>query len=150
MTQLLASIERHLDRVRAIEAASIPDTGAGPDLAHHEATLVALFERAEARGKKPHPVDLQQWLDGELDLIVEPLHWDLLATFREKFDASTRQQLIDWALAQDSGLAELSTVSAPSEPMQKWMLRREPDLDDVGRGWPLHAESDFPWRIVSR
>lgn len=54
MTQLLDSIERHLERVRAIEAASISDAGVGPDLAHHEATLVALFERAETAHRARH------------------------------------------------------------------------------------------------
>jgi signal transduction histidine kinase len=153
MTQLLDSIERHLERVRTIEAASIPDAGVGPDLAHHEATLVALFERAEAAGKKEPAlwVDLLgAYLDGLLEQLVEFIYWDLLAVFGANLDASMRQRLIDWALAQDSGLADLSVVPPPSKSMQTWLERRETEFEDVGRGWPTRNDNDFPWRIVSR
>jgi hypothetical protein len=153
MTRLLADIERHLERVRTIEAASISD--AALDLAHHEAMLVALFERAESRGKKAGGLwlDLEEWLDGNLEELVEPLHWELLAVFGRSLDAPTRQSLIDWELASGSGLTDLGMVSPPSKSMQTWLQKRESDLYDlygIADGWPLSKDRDFPWRIVPR
>lgn len=151
MSWMLTSIERHLERVRVIEAANIPDAGVGPDLVHHEAMLVRLFERAESeakddRARRRLTKTLDDHLRCDVERWVEDLHWGMLAGFGAELDSATRRGLIDWMLAVKCQLEDLAEVTAPSSSRQIWLERL---LETAGRRDDWHPDS-YPWQIVPR
>lgn len=159
MIRMLEHIERHLERVRSIEAAKVVNAGNGPDLAHHERELLAAFERAEASGEhttKWIESCLATWLDEErgvdLGYNVEELHWELLAGFGDQFDADARKRLIDWVLIDVASFGKLDE-QPPSRPMQIWLERLSERLLNerlLGHERERGATYMGPWQVVSR
>jgi signal transduction histidine kinase len=145
MTRMLESIEQHLERVRTIAAAPIPDAGAGPDHKHHEAALIAMFEAAEASGVELVALDvnLTDWLNRYLEPLVDELHWGLLASFGAQLDAQARRQLIDWTVARKSGLSSFATHASPSQAMRLWLEHLTEQNNATKHAW-------YPWQVVSR
>jgi signal transduction histidine kinase len=145
MTRMLENIERHLERVRTIADAGIPDAGVGPDHPHHQASLIALFEAAETNNVAIDAlsVNLGDWLDRYLEPLVDELHWGLLAGFGGQFDAHARRQFIDWTIARKSGLADFSKHPAPSLTMQSWLEHAVARDLATPPAWQ-------PWQLASR
>lgn len=142
---MLENIEQHLERVRTIADAGLPNASVGPDHRHHEAALIAVFEAAEARGVELDTlaVNLGDWLNRYLEPLVDELHWGLLASFGGQLDATARRQLIDQTIAQKSGLGEFSKYPPPSHTMRLWLEHlTERDLA-AQRAW-------YPWQVASR
>lgn len=151
MSWMLTSIERHLERVRLIESANLTDAGVGPDLVHHEAMLVRLFERAETmavddKTQRRLSYALHDHLRRDVEWWVEELHWGMLAGFGAELDAAARRNLIDWMLAVECQLDELTEVPAPSSSRQIWLERL---LETASRRDEWQGDN-HPWRIVPR
>jgi signal transduction histidine kinase len=157
MTEMLESIEQHLECIRAIAAASIPDAAA-PDLRYHEASLIAAYDRAEASGKAKQPLalDLTTWLEDDghqLESLVEGLHWRLLASFGSNLDRQTRRRLIDWELTTVSLGEDFAEGPSPSKAMRSWLEESDTSIDTYYTNWITRWPKDAsvpPLQIPSR
>lgn len=105
MAKLLAEIEHHLRRVQRIERTQVVDADVWPDIARHEAHLVACYER-EAEANPDRARYLANKLEGhwpplQLERFVDELHWELLAGFGAMLTGQERTEIIDTAIEHE-------------------------------------------------
>jgi signal transduction histidine kinase len=114
MAKLLAEIERHLRRVQRIASTQVVDADVWPDLARHEAHLVATYQRLadsvpEGAAHLARELD-SRWSPRQLERFVDEVHWELLAGFGATLTGQERAELINTAIE----LVENRAISPPT------------------------------------
>ncbi|MFV8749988.1 ATP-binding protein [Nannocystaceae bacterium ST9] len=140
MSDFVAQIEHHLRRVQSIEATEAVEADRPPDLSHHEATLVSLFEREAAPAAR-----FSEWGTHVLSHFVDEMHWELLAGFAARLSWQSRRDHIDAAIAI------AVDIDDPSFSSIEWPRRVR--LEELARRVTRDVQATsgkYPWQIVSR
>jgi signal transduction histidine kinase len=139
MAKLLAEIERHLRRVQRIASTKVVDADVWPDLARHEAHLIATYDKpGMSLG------DLKdRWRPHQFERFVVELHWELLAGFAAKLSGEEREGLIDAAI----DMRERNFARAPTEAREAWVAQLAHDIGQKPTGYPWHVSSQYCERL---
>jgi signal transduction histidine kinase len=136
MAKLLAEIERHLRRVQRIASTQVVDADVWPDLARHEAHLIATYDEPEMSLR-----DLQdQWGPHQLERFVDELHWALLVGFGGMLTGEERAKLIDVAISLRR--SDFEYERPHTDPREARVAQLVLDIGPTS--------TDYPWQITSR
>jgi signal transduction histidine kinase len=140
MAKLLAEIERHLRRVQRIANTKVVDADVWPDLARHEAHLLAAY------GLPGTSLDdlKRHWRPHQLERFVDELHWELLAGFAATLTGQERAGLIDAAISIRSTSDFFRAPAGPQEARVQQLAR---DIHPKSPGYPWHVSSQYCERL---